>query len=187
MEMPKLMMVEPYQLLLGGMVAIAFLTVGLTVGMSHAVGRNILRSRQFTCQTVVDPQAGEIVWTVFHQNEAQSQPWLRIVPGMEGDVSPQSRCEQVAQRLDRLIPQGLQALTYQPNVATPERHAVCAITQEQGDRCSTLVILRPDTDPTAFFGELTAPLRHWGEALNLETSNQAPLDLQPFLLRPSTQ
>jgi hypothetical protein len=186
--MAKLMALEPYQLLVGGMVAIAFLTVGLTVGMSHALGRNILRSRQFTCQSVVDPQRGELFWTVFHTDQDQHpQPWLRMVPGMEGDTSLKSRCEQVAQRLDSLVPQGLQALTYQPNVATPERQAVCVLTEAQGDRCTTLLILRADTEPTTFFAELTAPLRSWGEALNLETSNQAPLDLQPYFLRPSPQ
>ncbi|QCS48817.1 hypothetical protein FEK30_04850 [Picosynechococcus sp. PCC 11901] len=184
--MAKLMMLEPYQLLLGGVVAIAFLTVGLTVGVSNALGRNILKPRQFTCQPVIEPQTGELMWTVFHQGQGQPQPWLQMVPGMEGDVSPKSRCEQVAQRLDSLVPQQLRALTYQPNPATPEREAICALTQTKGGPCTTLLILKPETDPTQFFADLTLPLRQWGEGMQLETANQVPLDLQPYLLEPAS-
>lgn len=183
--MAKLMTLEPYQLLLGGMVAIAFLTVGLTVGVSHALGRNILKPRQFTCQPVIEPQTGEMVWTVFYQSQEQPRAWLRIVPGMEGDVALKSRCEQVSQRLETFANEQLRALSYQPNPATPERDAICVTTQTTGDACHTLLILKPETDPVQFFANLTAPLRHQGEMMQLETSNQVPLDLQPYLLRPA--
>ena len=184
--MAKLMMLEPYQLLLGGVVAIAFLTVGLTVGVSNALGRNILKPRQFTCQPTIEPQTGELIWTVSHQGQGQPQPWLQMVSGMEGDVSLKSRCEQVAQRLDSLASQELRALTYQPNPATPEREVICALTQVESAPCTTLLILKPDTDPTQFFADLTLPLRQWGERMQLETANQVPLDLQPYLLGPAS-
>lgn len=182
--MAKLMMLEPYQLLVGGFVAIAFLTVGLTVGVSHALGRNILRPRQFVCQSRIDPQIDELVWTVFHQDERQAQPWLNILPGMEGDIALQSRCDQVAQRLDTLATAQLEALTYQANPATPGREAICALTQERKE-CTTLLILKPETDSAQFFADLTMPLRRLGEMMQLESTNQVPLDLEPYLLKGS--
>lgn len=182
--MAKVMVLEPYQLLLSGVAAIAFLTVGLTVGVSHALGRNILKPRQFTCQSRVEPQTGELIWSIFHQDQNQAKPWFNILPGMEGDIALRSRCEQVAQRLDALATNQIKALTYQANPATPGREVICAITETAREGCSTLLILKPETDPVQFFAEMTLPLRQSGEMMQLENTNQVPLDLQPYLLTP---
>lgn len=155
-------LLQPYALLLSGVAAIALLTTGFLVGTSQTVGRNILKPRHFRCEQLPDGQNGKLFWTVLYQpsTAAIAQPWLRIVKGIEGDASLEARCEQAAQKLDVLYPQGLQTLRYQPNPATPGRAAICVETARSRDTtCHTLLILQPDTPPDLFFAQLTQPLQ----------------------------
>lgn len=151
---------QPYQLLFTGVAAIACLTVGFVFGVSRYTGRNPLRPAHFVCQKTLDPHWHQPIWTVLYQNTPTPQPWLRIIKGMEGDNTLDLRCQDVANKLDRLYKNDLQTLTYQQHHATPGRYAICAYTARSTDgSCEVLLILKPETSPKQFLREFTADLQ----------------------------
>lgn len=152
---------KPYQLLLGGAAAIALLTVGLIVGVSQKIGRNVLEPRRFLCQQMPYPALEQLVWTVmYHGADPEPQPWLKLRPGVEGDRDLGKRCDQVANVLDGNYGDGLQTLLYRVYAASPDRHEVCLRTAKHDpEDCTTLLILQPDTPPKPYFAALTEPLK----------------------------
>ncbi|OKH19269.1 COP23 domain-containing protein [[Limnothrix rosea] IAM M-220] len=193
--MTKPATLEPYRLLLFGVAAIALTTTILIWGSSQKMGRNVLKPRQFICEKKLEPKSGEVLWTVlFQQNN--SQPWLRLVTGVEGDTTPDRRCQTVANILDAHFSAGLATLRYRQNPATPNRYAVCVQTAKQtSDNCSNLLILKPNIEPQRFFEQFTIDLQPFSAAPSLEdhgaiaapiAEEQSPqglkqIDLRPFL------
>ena len=189
---------ESYRLLIGGVVAIACLTGGLIWGVSQKMGRNVLKPRQFTCAQMEEPSNGQSLWTVLFQKDGQEQPLLRIVPGLEGDITPERRCEEIAQVLDVQVVDQLETLFHRPNPATPGRHAVCVQTaRHDRDDCANLVILKEETEPQSFFEKFTVDLQDFpevsqqqtesnGAIATFSTSNEQPpqglakIDLRPY-------
>lgn len=196
--MRKLIALEPYQLLLSGMAAIALVTTGGIVGISKHTGRNILKPRQFVCQNLSHQQPKEQTWTVVYRGVEPSQPWLRIIPGMEGEQELEKRCEEVALKLDIYLPQQLEGILYRQNPATPERSAICLHTAQRRDDndCKNLLILKPATSPGDFFQRMTTDLQakqnlHYvegqGTTASYSSSQDTPspqgyLDLKPHLV-----
>ncbi|AFY38689.1 hypothetical protein Lepto7376_2409 [[Leptolyngbya] sp. PCC 7376] len=192
---------EPYRLLLFGAAAIASLTIVLIWGVSWKTGRNVLKSRQFSCEKLSEPQSSELLWTVVFQNGGEEKPWLRMISGLEGDVTPEQRCEEIAHTLDVNFADQLQALFYRPNPATPNRHAVCVQTAAHGDSdCANLVILKENIEPQRFFERFTVDLQEFakqpsstqqtqsnGAIATFSTGEEQPpqglsrIDLKPFL------
>lgn len=158
--MADVSVLNPYQLLLGGVAAIALLTVGLIVGVSQKVGRNVLEPRHFFCEQTPYPAPEQFVWTVMYRGaESQAQPWLNLRPGVEGDSDLGKRCAQVANNLDANYDDGLETLLYQDYPASPDRHRVCVRTAKHDpEDCTTLLILQPETSPKPYFLALTEPL-----------------------------
>ena len=151
---------QPYKLLLSGVAAIALLTAGLIFGVSQKTGRNVLKPRQFGCTRMPEAQSGELLWTVMVKRGDAPKPFLRIISGMEGDVTPDQRCKEVAATLDRHYGNQLKSLFYRPNPATPNRHSVCIQTiQHQGEDCANLIILKSNIDPQRFFERFTVDLQ----------------------------
>lgn len=158
--MPESNLPKPYKLLLSGVAAIACVTTGLIWGVSHKIGRNVLKPRQFSCTRMAEPNSGELLWTIIIQQNQTPKPLLRIVSGMEGDITPDRRCKDVAATLDRHYADGLETLFYRPNPATPTRHAICIQTAAHADEdCANLVILKSNIDPQQFFERFTADLQ----------------------------
>lgn len=177
--MAKQNSLEPYRLLLYGMAAIALLTAGLVMGVSQKMGRNVLKPRLFSCNVQFDRELSQAFWTVFYQGVNPPQPWLRMIPGMEGDKMPEHQCERVALILDRHYPDQLQTLRHRPNPATPDRHAVCVETANQGETCLNLLILKPQTPPESFFERLT-------EDLQPSPPDDSQIDLRKWLATKKT-
>lgn len=154
---------QPYKLLVSGVVAIACVTTGLIVGVSHKVGRNVLKPRQFSCLRMAEAESGELLWTVMVRPRGmqEQEPLLRMISGMEGDVTPERRCQHVANTLDRHYSDQLQTLFYRPNPATPNRHAICVQTANHAENdCTNLVILKSNIDPQDFFERFTIDLQN---------------------------
>lgn len=167
--MPESNLPHPLQLLVSGGLAIAFLTTGLIVGVSQKLGRNVLKPRQFSCMRMAEAESGELLWTVIVKRGIGTKPFLRMISGMEGDVTPDQRCKDVAATLDRHYSDQLQTLFFRPNPATPTRHAVCVQTvAHSDDDCANLVILKSNIDPQHFFERFTIDLQNL-EALSAPT------------------
>lgn len=173
---------KPYQLLLGGAAAIALLTVGLIVGVSQKIGRNVLQPRHFFCEQRPYPVPEQFVWTVmYHRADQEAQPWLKLRPGVEGDNDLGERCAQITNTLDANYNDGLQTLLYRVYPASPDRYSVCVRTEKHDpEDCATLLILQPDTSPKPYFAELTDPLKTYrsGQTLTVDLkkllATQAP-------------
>jgi hypothetical protein len=198
--MTKLTTLEPYQLLLSGMVAIALLTTGGIVGASKKMGRNVLKPRQFICQQITHQSPAEQTWTVMYRGVEPSQPWLRIIPGMEGEDTLEQRCEEVALKLDVYLPEQLETILYRANPETPQRSAICLYTAERRDEndCKNLLILKLTTSPADFFQRMTVDLQdkaavHYsagqGTTASYTAQNDSPapqdkIDLRKHLAKP---
>ncbi|NJN71715.1 MAG: hypothetical protein HC799_02300 [Limnothrix sp. RL_2_0] len=151
---------NPYQLLLGGVAAIALLTVGLIVGVSQKVGRNVLNPRYFFCEQSPYPVPEQFIWTLIYRSPNQEvQPWFKLMPGVEGGNDLGQRCAQMANVLDGYYNDQLQTLLYRVHPASPNRYSLCVRTEKHGpENCATLLILQPNTSPKPYFAEFTEPL-----------------------------
>ena len=108
----------------------------------------VSRSSRFYCALQADAQRGGDVWTVMYRySEKQTKPWLRMVRTMGEDWDTQSRCEEIAKRLEIFREDGLLGLEYRSNPSTPGQYVVCAKTKVSGDSCPVVVTLLPEDDP----------------------------------------
>ena len=77
-------------------------------------------SSRFYCALQADSQRGGDVWTVmYRRSKKQTKPWLRMVRTMGKDWDTQSRCEEIAKRLEIFREDGLLGFEYRSDRNTP--------------------------------------------------------------------
>jgi hypothetical protein len=143
--------------------------VGLVVA-GVALGHQVWDSREpdplivdensrFYCSLQADPTRGGEVWTVmYRRSNKEAKPWLRMVRAMGKDWDTQSRCEEIANRLDIYRQDGLLGFEYRNDPNTPEQFVICAKTQVSEDSCPLVVTLLPEDDPYEALREVAGAL-----------------------------
>ncbi|MCG8361916.1 MAG: COP23 domain-containing protein [Pseudanabaenales cyanobacterium] len=117
------------------------------------------KSSRFYCALQADPTRGGDVWTVmYRRSDKNAKPWLRMVRTMGEDWDTQSRCEEIANRLDIYRQDGLLGFEYRNNPNTPSQYVICAKTQVSEDNCPLIVTLLPDDDPYLALREVAGAL-----------------------------
>ena len=131
--------------------------IGLGIAAA-ALGHQIYTNRQpeplvgensrFNCALQADPTRGGDVWTVMYQRgRRQAKPWLRMVRTMGEDWDTQSRCEEIARRLDMYRKDKLLGFEFRNDPGTPGQYVICAKTALSADSCPLVVTLAPEDDP----------------------------------------
>ena len=119
------------------------------------VGKN----SRFYCALQADPSRGRDVWTVMYRySNKQAKPWLRMVRTMGGDWDTQSRCEEIANRLDIYRQDGLVGFEYRTDPNTPGQYVICAKTQVSDNNCPLVVTLLPEDNPYEALREVAGAL-----------------------------
>lgn len=139
---------------------LAALTFGYQVYMDREKDPVIVdRGSRFFCALQADRVKGGQVWTVlYRRSENEAKPWLRMVRTMGDDWDTQSRCEEIASRLEIYRQDGLLSFEYRNNPDTPGQYVICARTQLSGDSCPLVVTLAPEDDPYRALHEVVGAL-----------------------------
>lgn len=75
----------------------------------------------FICELQADRKHGGEVWTVVYRRGDDMQPWLRMVREMGGGWNTESRCIEVADKMNVHKEAGLQDLAIRDDVKTPNQ------------------------------------------------------------------
>ncbi|MGB3508686.1 MAG: COP23 domain-containing protein [Microcoleaceae cyanobacterium] len=92
----------------------------------------VKKTDRFSCTQHPDPHYG-IVWAVMYDNDINNSPWLKMVIEMGGGWDEESRCFEIAKRLEGFRKDGLIGLDYRSDSNTPNQEIICAKTRQRSD------------------------------------------------------
>lgn len=136
-----------------GLVLTGIGTVATVVGTVYAFQVSqpkdpiIPKTSAFYCAQMPNTSTGGSVWTVMYRKDNEMKPWLRMVRSMGDGWGTQQRCEEIAENMDKYRQDGLVALEYRKDEATPKQFVLCAKTKISGEACPLVVTLKPEDNP----------------------------------------
>ena len=167
-------------------VASLFLAYNIGNGSIPEV-QDIGANERFSCALQPDIENGGQVWTVMYRNEQGIRPWLKMVHSLGEDYDTLTRCELIAERLEKFRQDGLIGLSYRSDPNTPQQAVICAITRLDPTSCNLLVTLIPKADGFDSLRKMTEALRD-GEtveqrsgAKSASNGNLSEVNLENFL------
>lgn len=101
---------------------------------------------RFSCTLQPDTEKGGEVWTVMYRNHNGKKPWLRMVNNFGDGWNTRTRCDEIAERLERFREDGLTGFGYRTDPNTENQSVICAYTQIDRNNCNLLVTLKPGAD-----------------------------------------
>jgi hypothetical protein len=102
---------------------------------------------RFSCAIQADSERGVDVYAVMYRHDSETKPWLRMINTLGGGYTPQKRCLEIADRMEKLRKEGLRELTYRSDPNTEKQWVICAKTKQGGDSCELVLTLQVGVDP----------------------------------------
>jgi hypothetical protein len=133
---------------------------GSTTSSQLGAEASISGDSRFYCEFQPDLKQGGKVWTVIYRSSKGDKPWLRMIRSMGDGWDTESRCREIAARLETYAVDGLLSFKYRRDSATPRRYVICARTKKSGDDCPLVLTLLPQDDPNKELKEVAGALLH---------------------------
>ncbi len=99
----------------------------------------VTKTHRFSCSQHPDSQYG-VAWTVMYDNDITNAPWLKMVIEMGGGWDEESRCFEIARRLEGFRKDGLIGFDYRSDPNTPNQEVICAKIRRRSD-CPLILTL----------------------------------------------
>lgn len=135
------------------MIGVMSVLVGaLSLGWAVYTGRvnelTVPVEAEFFCSIAPNSEGGESPVVIYRNEKGDQKNWLRMVHNMGDGWDTLSRCEEIAQRMNRYKADGLVSFDYKPWPERPGEYVICARTMVS-ENCNLVLTLTPEDEPYA--------------------------------------